>query len=279
MSEAAKVYYDSDDADNFYYAIWGGTDIHIGLYERPDEPIFDASRRTVSEMASLIPFPITPKTKILDIGAGYGGASRYFAKSYGCPVVCLNLSGTQNKRNVQMCAEEDLLHLVTVVEGNFECMPFPDQSFDVVWSQDAILHSAHKDRIFAEVSRVLRRGPNSGVFVFSDIVAASETVPQEKVAPLLERIHLKEFGCDSLYARLASAVGMRHVKSWPHPEAAERHYTRVREELERLESELVASGRITQQYANAMKRGLTQWVQGFREASVSWGFFMYALQQ
>ena len=35
-SEAASTaanYYDSDDADRFYAGIWGGEDIHIGLYE------------------------------------------------------------------------------------------------------------------------------------------------------------------------------------------------------------------------------------------------------
>ncbi|MDH5777270.1 MAG: SAM-dependent methyltransferase, partial [Gammaproteobacteria bacterium] len=29
----ARDYYNSEDADNFYNIIWGGEDIHIGLYE------------------------------------------------------------------------------------------------------------------------------------------------------------------------------------------------------------------------------------------------------
>ncbi len=46
----ARDYYDSADADDFYRTIWGGEDIHIGLYDRgPD--IRKASRRTVDHMA------------------------------------------------------------------------------------------------------------------------------------------------------------------------------------------------------------------------------------
>ena len=34
----ARDYYNSDDADNFYHEIWGGEDIHIGLYRStPDQ--------------------------------------------------------------------------------------------------------------------------------------------------------------------------------------------------------------------------------------------------
>jgi sarcosine/dimethylglycine N-methyltransferase len=35
----AREYYNSDDADNFYYTIWGGEDIHVGLYQSDDHPI------------------------------------------------------------------------------------------------------------------------------------------------------------------------------------------------------------------------------------------------
>lgn len=51
-ASTAQGYYDSGDADNFYQMIWGGEDIHVGLYESEEEPISEASRRTVEHMAS-----------------------------------------------------------------------------------------------------------------------------------------------------------------------------------------------------------------------------------
>ena len=38
----AATYYDSQDADQFYEQVWGGEDIHIGLYATPDEAIATA---------------------------------------------------------------------------------------------------------------------------------------------------------------------------------------------------------------------------------------------
>jgi len=37
--EMAKNYYDSADADTFYGLIWGGEDIHIGLYQGANDDI------------------------------------------------------------------------------------------------------------------------------------------------------------------------------------------------------------------------------------------------
>ena len=50
--ETARAYYNSSDADAFYYRVWGGEDIHIGLYSTDQEPIRTASRRTVATMAA-----------------------------------------------------------------------------------------------------------------------------------------------------------------------------------------------------------------------------------
>ena len=49
----AADYYDSADADRFYALVWGGEDIHIGLYDSPDEPIAVASDRTVAALLDL----------------------------------------------------------------------------------------------------------------------------------------------------------------------------------------------------------------------------------
>ena len=37
VAQTARGYYNSDDADGFYSTIWGGEDIHIGLYESKED--------------------------------------------------------------------------------------------------------------------------------------------------------------------------------------------------------------------------------------------------
>src|SRR5690606_3437208 len=122
----AREYYNSSEADRFYAAIWGGEDIHIGLYKSGEEPIADASRRTVEEMMDQIKDDVTAESRVLDLGAGYGGAARQLARRFGCEVVCLNLSEVQNKRNRRLSREQGLSRLIDVVDGDFENVPYPE---------------------------------------------------------------------------------------------------------------------------------------------------------
>lgn len=96
--DTARDYYNSEDADNFYALIWGGEDIHIGLYEKSDEDIATASRRTVKYLAEQLQ-PLPQQTHILDLGSGFGGAARYLAAEYGAQVTALNLSEVENERH------------------------------------------------------------------------------------------------------------------------------------------------------------------------------------
>lgn len=105
--ETSRNYYNSSDADNFYAAIWGGEDIHIGLYNAPEgDSIYDASRRTVTKLAEQL--DLDSNKKVLDIGSGYGGTARYLAQTFGCKVDCLNLSETQNQRNRELTERQSL---------------------------------------------------------------------------------------------------------------------------------------------------------------------------
>ncbi|GAB5376008.1 MAG: hypothetical protein AcusKO_24700 [Acuticoccus sp.] len=155
-ADIAEAYYDDKAADEFYLNIWGGEDIHVGLYETTRD-IKEASHLTVKKMCDTAG-RIDSDTRVLDIGAGYGGSARVLARTYGCPVVALNISQIQNDRNRQLTREQKLDHLVSVRHGSFEDIEEPDGSFDLVWAQDAILHSGNKARVFEEVFRVLKPG-------------------------------------------------------------------------------------------------------------------------
>src|SRR5690606_19893484 len=125
--ERAEAYYDSSEADAFYKTIWGGEDIHIGLYRTDDEPFANASRRPVQRKADRL-VDVGDDSRVLDLGAGYGGSARYLAERFGCHVTCLNLSETQNALNRQLTAQAGLSDRVRVVHGDFENVPEPDDS-------------------------------------------------------------------------------------------------------------------------------------------------------
>ncbi|WP_462272064.1 methyltransferase domain-containing protein [Methanohalophilus sp.] len=264
--DKAQEYYNSEDADNFYFTIWGGEDIHVGLYNSEDEPIFDASRRTIERMASKIS-NLEKDSKILDIGAGYGGAARYLAKKYGCQVVALNLSEVENERDRKMNEDQGLDHLITVVDGSFEEIPYPDFSFDVVWSQDAILHSGNREQVIKEVARVLKSG---GDFVFTDPMQTDDC-PEGVLQPILDRIHLETLGSPGFYRESAKKYGMKEIEFEEHSSQLPAHYGRVLKETEGQEDEL--SKVVSQNYINNMKQGLGHWVEGGNNGYLTWGIF------
>ena len=138
--EAVRSYYNSDDARRVYETAYGDEHLHLGIYENDDDTIDEAGQRTMERMASMVR-QLGPSTRVLDIGSGYGGSARYLFHHYGCHVACLNLSDVQNARNRDFNAGSKCSLAINVVDGSFEDIPVTDESFDVVWSQDAILHS------------------------------------------------------------------------------------------------------------------------------------------
>ncbi|MEV0082750.1 methyltransferase domain-containing protein [Saccharopolyspora sp. NPDC050642] len=259
----ARDYYNSEDADNFYYHVWGGNDIHIGLYQTPDEDIDSASRRTVERMAAKV--EITPDTRVLDIGSGYGGAARHLAATYGCKVSCLNLSEVENARNLEFTRAAGLDELIEVKDGSFEDIPFQDNAFDIVWSQDAILHSGDRERVLEEVSRVLKGG---GSFIFTDPMAA-DGAKSKDLGPILDRLNLETMGSPGFYRRELARLGLQNFDFEDLTEFLAVHYGRVLEVLESREAEL--ADRISDEYRTKMKTGLKNWVAGGKAGNLSWG--------
>ncbi len=262
----ARDYYNSTDADRFYGIVWGGEDIHVGMYDDPAEDIATASRRTVQRLSELV--TITPSTRVVDIGAGFGGSARYLARTYGCHVTCLNLSEIENERNRALNDKQGLTHLVDVVDGSFEDLPFEDNAYDIVWSQDAFLHSGDRVRVLEEAVRVMKPG---GRIVFTDPMAANGA-PREALVPILERISLETMASPDFYRRELYRLGMESVTFHDASDQLPRHYQRVFDETERLAPEL--SGQVSDTYLERMKVGLKRWVDGGNAGNLTWGIFI-----
>lgn len=261
----AEAYYDSDDADRFYAVIWGGEDIHVGLYDAPDAPIREASRKTVAHMAARLA-GLRPGARVLDMGAGYGGAARWLAREHGAQVTCLNLSEVENRRNRRLNAEQGLDGRITVDHGSFEDAPYPDASFDVVWSQDAFLHSARRETVLAEAARVLKPG---GELIFTDPMQMDAIADPAALQPVYDRIHLDSLGSFAFYRRALRGLGMEEVACEPLTPHLRAHYARVRDELDARRGEL--KGQVSDAYVDRMLKGLGHWVQAADQGLLAWG--------
>lgn len=264
----AQTYYDSEDADAFYRLIWGGEDIHVGLYEETDD-IAAASARTVAHMARRLR-TLGPGSRVLDLGAGYGGAARRLAHEYGASVVCLNLSEVENARNRTLNAEQGLSGRIEVIHGAFEDVPLPDESVDIVWSQDAFLHSGDRARVLAEIDRVLKPG---GEVIFTDPMQADDLEDTGALQPIYDRLHLSNLASFQFYRSGLSALGLEEIAVEPLTRQLVRHYARVAETLNARRAQI--GDQISEAYVERMLAGLGRWVRAGREGLLAWGVIHY----
>lgn len=267
--KTAQEYYNSDDADNFYYHVWGGEDIHVGIYETMDEAIAIASQRTVDAMASQCLMNLSPQTRVIDVGAGYGGSARWLAGKFGCHVTCLNLSEVQNNRNRLMNTQQELADRIDVVDGSFEDIPAPDNSFDLAWSQDAILHSGKRAQVLDEVDRILKPG---GEFVFTDPMQADDC-PEGVLQPVLDRIHLDSLGSFAFYRQQAQRLGWEELQVLDLTPELVTHYTRVRQELAKRRESL--ADKVSHEYMDRMIQGLGHWIDAGSNGYLAWGIMHF----
>jgi sarcosine/dimethylglycine N-methyltransferase len=113
---------------------------------------------------------IRAEDRVLDIGAGLAGPARILAYTLGCRVDCIELSP-------DFCAGAALLNRLTglderieVQRGSALALPFPDDSFDVVWMQNVGMNIADKPKLYGEIYRVIKPG---GRYAFQEMAAGN----------------------------------------------------------------------------------------------------------
>lgn len=258
-----ESYYDSEDANTFYSSVWGGEDLHIGCYEETKD-IKAASAETVDRMARMLS-KIDATTRVLDIGAGYGGSARRIAQAYGCQVRCLNISEAQNDVNRYKNRRAGLQDKISVIHGVFEDIPESDNSIDIVWSQDAILHSDERETVLKAVFRVLKPG---GEFIFTDPMQADE-VPDGVLQPVYDRLNLTSLGSFAFYKQAAEAQGFEVLDQCEMTQNLRDHYARIREELTANYDQLLENA--SRSYLDKMLIGLENWVSAADNGYLAWG--------
>lgn len=101
---------------------------------------------------------------VLEIGCGAGPASVLFARG-GARVTAIDLT----EAGVELTRRHTEGLGVKVERMDAERMSFPDTSFDHVFAWGVLHHSAHPERGFAEVARVLRPGGTALIMVYNRV--------------------------------------------------------------------------------------------------------------
>src|SRR5262245_40057920 len=121
-----------------------------------DEHLHSGGLATARDHAKRV--SITEDSRVLDVGCGIGGPARYLAHRFGCRVDGIDLTPELVETGRALTERCKLAERVVLQVGNALELPYPDQTFDVVWCQNVTMNIADKAGLLAGVYRVLKRG-------------------------------------------------------------------------------------------------------------------------
>ena len=107
---------------------------------------------------------VTKGMRVLDIGAGLGGASRYFAGELGCDVTGIDLTEAYVRTAEALTRRVGLAARINYQHGSALDLPFATAAFDAAYMIHVGMNIEDKARAFAEFRRVLAPGGVLGIY-------------------------------------------------------------------------------------------------------------------
>ena len=176
------------------------------------EAKFEFTRNLVawSEVGDL---PITKDVRVLDVGCGIGGTTRWLASERpSWTVTGISISGEQIRRATELALERG------VHNCDFRCcdamqMPFPDNSFDVVWSCESAEHMPDKALFVKECIRVLKPGGRLVLATWCEKDGCLTANDQTRLDFLYKEWCHPKFASISQYAQIMKNLNLTNVRS------------------------------------------------------------------
>lgn len=179
IEDKIQVHYDNVSP---YYRLFWGDHVHHGFWVRGDESQAQAQCQLVEKLAQTA--GVARGSKVLDVGCGLGGSSRWLARHLDCEVVGITVSPYQVEMAAELSGRQQLDGHTCFKLHDANRLGFPDASFDAIWVIECSEHLRDKEMFIAQCARLLRPG---GVLALCAWVAPNDAVTQEQ-ARLLQHI-------------------------------------------------------------------------------------------
>lgn len=115
---------------------------------------------------------IGPGARLLDVGCGLGGPSRWLAARYQCHVTGIDLIGAFVEVAQRLTSSVGLSDRACFIQEDALSLSFADESFEYAWTQHVAMNIPDRARLYQGIHRVLRLG---GLLAIYDVVAGKKS--------------------------------------------------------------------------------------------------------
>ncbi len=156
LQQQIQQFYDA--SSGLWEQIWG-EHMHHGYYGADGTQAKERRQAQIDLIEELLSWGhVTQASQILDVGCGIGGSSLYLAEKFQAQATGITLSPVQANRAIERAKAAGLGDRTQFQVADALAMPFPDASFDFVWSLESGEHMPNKTKFLQECYRVLKPG-------------------------------------------------------------------------------------------------------------------------
>jgi ubiquinone/menaquinone biosynthesis C-methylase UbiE len=119
---------------------------------------------------------------VLDLCSALGAPARHIATKYGVIVKGVDMTKTMIDKATERTKKAGLENMIEYYKGNVMDLPYEDESFDIVWGQEAWCYVTDKNKLLQEAYRVLKPGGKIG---FTDWIITGD-IAKEELDPLYD---------------------------------------------------------------------------------------------
>ncbi|TFH36431.1 MAG: class I SAM-dependent methyltransferase [Anaerolineales bacterium] len=101
--------------------------------------------------------------RVLEVGCGVGASSVYLASNFGCRVTGIDISERMIQRARERAQAKKVEHLTNFRPSGMDQLPFPANTFDVVFCESVLAFSQDKPKALSEMARVTQPGGFIGI--------------------------------------------------------------------------------------------------------------------
>ncbi|ESW03476.1 hypothetical protein PHAVU_011G017200 [Phaseolus vulgaris] len=213
-----------DESSSLWENIWGDH-MHHGFYD-PDSTVSVSDHRAAQirmieeslRFASVSEERAKWPKRIVDVGCGIGGSSRYLAEKFGASSVGITLSPVQARRANALAAAQGLTHKVSFQVGDALEQPFPDGKFDLVWSMESGEHMPDKTKFVGELARVAAPGGTIIIVTWChrDLGPDEQSLQpweQDLLKKICDAYYLPAWCSAADYVKLLQSLSLQDIKS------------------------------------------------------------------